>query len=453
MAFQKDAVRFFLFAVALVGASPLAPSAAGAATFTIINTDSAGVGFNDTTAATPVGGNTGTTIGQQRLIAFQYAANIWGALVASNVTIQVSASFAPLTCSSTSAILGSAGPNNFYRDFTGAPVASTWYPVALANALHGSDLDATPDITAQFNGAIGTTCAFPNTWYYGLDGKPPGSQIDFITVLVHELGHGLGFLTLVDLASGAKALGLNDTFMLNLENHGASPPDYPSMTDAQRVTASTATGNLHWIGAHAQAWSGLLTAGTVGTHVRMFAPNPQQSGSSVSHWDTVLTPNQIMEPVYTQPLHHPIMELPLFRDLGWTILQATHDFDGDGKSDIAWRDGGGNIALWLMNGAAVTSSALTATVPSTWLIAGQRNFSSADVKHDFLWRDTSGNTAIWFMNGTQVSSTAGIGNVAGWTVVGTADFSGDAIGDILWQDGSGHLAVWLMSDCTGFSNR
>ncbi len=99
----------------------------------------------------------------------------------------------------------------------------------------------------QFNGAIGTTCAFPNTWYYGLDGKPPGNQIDFISVLVHELGHGLGFLTLVDLASGAKALGFNDAFMLNLENHGASPPDYPSMTNAQRVTASTATGNLHWV--------------------------------------------------------------------------------------------------------------------------------------------------------------------------------------------------------------
>jgi FG-GAP-like repeat len=447
MAFQKDAVRFILLMVALVGTNPLALSAARAATFTIINTDGAGVGFNDTTAATPIGGNTGTTIGQQRLIAFQFAANIWGALVAGNVTIQVSASFAPLTCSSTSAILGSAGPYTTRRDFSGAPVAGTWYAIALANALNGSDLDpSNPDITAQFNGAIGTTCAFPNTWYYGLDAKPPGTQIDFITVLVHELGHGLGFLTLVDLASGAKALGFNDTFMLNLENHGASPPDYPSMTNAQRVTASTATGNLHWVGPHVQSWSGLLTAGTVGTHVRMFAPNPQQPGSSVSHWDTVLTPNQIMEPVYTQPLHHPIMELPLFRDLGWTILQATHDFNGDGKSDIVWRDGGGNIALWLMNGTAVSSSAVVGTVPSAWSIAGQRNFSSADVKYDFLWRDTSGNAAIWFMNGTQISSTAGIGNLAAWTVVGTADFNGDGIGDILWQDTSGNLAVWLMSD-------
>jgi hypothetical protein len=136
--------------------------AGGSIDFTIINTDAVGVGFNDPTPATPVGGNTGTTIGQQRLIAFQFAANIWGTFVASNVTIQVSASFAPLACSSTSAILGSAGPFTFFRDFTGAPVAATWYAVALANALHGSDLDpSNPDVTAQFNGAIGTTCSFP----------------------------------------------------------------------------------------------------------------------------------------------------------------------------------------------------------------------------------------------------------------------------------------------------
>jgi FG-GAP-like repeat len=454
MAFQKRTLGIFLLAAAAVGMSSVASPSARAATFTVINTDSPGVGFNDTTPAAPVGGNTGTTIGQQRLIAFQFAANIWSALVASSVTIQVSASFAPLTCSSTSAVLGSAGPFTSLRDFTGAPVAGTWYAVALANALNGSDLDPTnPDITAQFNGAIGTTCTFPNTWYYGLDGKPSGTQIDFVSVLVHELGHGLGFLTLVDLASGMKALGFNDTFMLNLENHGASPPDYPSMTDAQRVAASIATGNLHWVGANVQSWSGLLTAGTVGTHVRMFAPNPQQPGSSVSHWDQVLMPSQIMEPSYTGPHHHPILELPLFRDLGWTILQATHDFDGNGKSDIAWRDTNNDIALWLMSAATVSSSAGIGTVPTAFSIVGQRNFSSADATYDLLWRDTSGNTSIWFMTGTQVGSAVSLGNIpATWTVVGTADFNGDGIGDILWRDSSGNLAVWLMSDSSVLSS-
>ncbi len=70
-----------------------------AADFQIVVADAAGVGFNDPTPATPVGGNTGTTIGAQRLIVFQEAARVWGALLPSNVTIKVSSSFSALTCS------------------------------------------------------------------------------------------------------------------------------------------------------------------------------------------------------------------------------------------------------------------------------------------------------------------------------------------------------------------
>jgi hypothetical protein len=456
MAFQGT-MRFFLLAAAAVGMSAAASPIARAATITIKNVDPVGVGFNDTTPAAPVGGNTGTTLGQQRLIAIQFAANIWSAVVASKVPIEISASFAPLECDDFGALLGQAGPSTVLRDFPGAPVPGTWYPIALANALNGSDLAPDiSDIDAEFNGAIGTpACRFGNTWYYGLDGKIPPltTQTDFVSVAVHEFGHGLGFLSLVNLLTGAKLLGFDDTYMRNLVNNGASPPDYPSMTDAQRVAASTATGNLLWVGANVQSWSGLLTGGTVGTRVRMFAPNPAQPGSSVSHWDTALTPDQVMEPLYTVPLHHLIMELPLFRDIGWTILQATHDFNGDGKSDIAWRDSGGNTAIWLMNGATPTSTGGLGAVPLSFSIVGQRNFSSATPMYDLLWRDTSGNTSIWFMNGTQLASAQGIQNIAAtWSVAATSDFNGDGIGDILWRDTSGNLVVWLMSDSSTLSS-
>ena len=195
--------------------------------------------------------------------------------------------------------------------------------MALANALHGSDLDTQKDdVQATFNSAIGTTCAFPSVWYYGLDASPPGGQIDFVSVVVHELGHGLGFLTFMSLGSGAKLLGFDDSFLRNLEDHGASPADFPSMTNAQRLAATTDTGDLHWVGANVEAASGILTGGTVGNHVRMYAPSPQQPGSSVSHWDTVLVPNQIMEPIYTGPHHNPGLELPLFEDIGWTLVSV-----------------------------------------------------------------------------------------------------------------------------------
>jgi hypothetical protein len=319
---HRKRLRVFLFSSLLaiaVAASPVAD----AATFLVINNDGAGEGFNDPTPASPVGGNTGTTIGAQRLMAFQRAADIWGGLLASAVTIRVRAQFDPLTCSASSAVLGSAGPTLIFRDFTGAPVLHTWYAVALANALHGSDLDPADDIDATFNSNLGNSgCLTSSGWYYGLDGNGPSNRIDFVSVLLHELGHGLGFLTFVDLNTGKKNSGFDDAYMRFLESHGASPPDYPSMSDAQRVAASIATGNLHWTGPNVRAASGVLTAGKVGDHVRMFAPNPQQPGSSVSHWDTALTPNQVMEPNYTQPLQNPGLELPLFQDIGWTLLSS-----------------------------------------------------------------------------------------------------------------------------------
>jgi hypothetical protein len=123
---------------------------------------------------------------------------------------------------------------------------------------------------------------------------------------------------------------------------------------------------------------------------------------------------------------------------------AVHDANGDGKSDIYWRDGSGDIAIWLMNGAAVVSSGGLSGIPSSLSIVAVRDFNS-DGKFDLLWRDTSGNTSIWFMNGTTVASTASLGNIPNtWKVAGTGDFNSDGFGDILWEDSLGNLAVGLL---------
>ena len=123
----------------------------------------------------------------------------------------------------------------------------------------------------------------------------------------------------------------------------------------------------------------------------------------------------------------------------------THDYNGDGASDVAWRDQIGDAALWLMNGATPASTGGFSGVPSAWSIVGHRDFDG-DGNYDLLWRDTSGNTAIWFLNGTQIVSSAGVGNIPiGWTVVATGDFDGDGKGDIVWRDASGNLAIWLMN--------
>ncbi|MFS8084242.1 MAG: peptidase, partial [Acidobacteriota bacterium] len=77
--------------LALIAGLVLSASAFGQANIVIENGDGPGVGFNDTTAATPVGGNSGATLGAQRLIAFQAAASIWGSSISSTPTITIAA--------------------------------------------------------------------------------------------------------------------------------------------------------------------------------------------------------------------------------------------------------------------------------------------------------------------------------------------------------------------------
>ena len=124
---------------------------------------------------------------------------------------------------------------------------------------------------------------------------------------------------------------------------------------------------------------------------------------------------------------------------------ATHDLNGDGKSDIVWRDTSGNTAVWLMNGTTVSSSGGLGVVATSWSIVGQRDFNG-DGKADLLWHDTSGNTGMWFMNGTAVASTGGVGTIStAWSVNSTGDFNGDGKGDLLWRDTSGNMSMWFMN--------
>jgi hypothetical protein len=135
----------------------------------------------------------------------------------------------------------------------------------------------------------------------------------------------------------------------------------------------------------------------------------------------------------------------------WSIV-GTGDFNGDGKSDILWRDTGGNVAIWEMNGTAILNQATSfvANVANNWSVFGNGDYNG-DGKSDILWRDGSGNVAIWEMNGTTVlnQATSFVGNVVGtWTIAGTGDFNSDGYSDILWRDSSGNVAIWEMNGTT-----
>jgi hypothetical protein len=309
-------------AALLAAAVPvLAPGAARAATLVIDNADPAGQGLNDPTPFTPVGGNTATTLGAARLAVFLQAAVIWGAELQSAVPIHISTQMVPLSCNATGAVLAATGTVTVHRDFPSAPVAATWYPQALANAITGTDLDpTTPDIETQFNSALGSAgCLTGTTFYLGLDAHPGPAQIDMLTVVLHELAHGLGFQTFVDFTTGAKLSGIDDAFLLDVQDLGATPAALSAMTDAQRVSAGVSDPDLYWGGANVQAASSTLSAGLISGHVRLFAPATFAPGSSVTHYSTALTPNEIMEPFYTGPNRNLALTADLLRDIGWSL--------------------------------------------------------------------------------------------------------------------------------------
>jgi uncharacterized repeat protein (TIGR03803 family) len=130
-----------------------------------------------------------------------------------------------------------------------------------------------------------------------------------------------------------------------------------------------------------------------------------------------------------------------------------HDFNGDGYSDMLWRNTSGNMAIWEMQGSTILnpSSSGLGGVATTWSIVGQHDFNG-DGKADLLWHDTSGNLAIWEMNGTTIlnSNSTGLGAVStAWAIAGVGDFNGDGMADILWRDTStGAVAIWEMNGTT-----
>ncbi|MFI5371738.1 MAG: PA domain-containing protein, partial [Candidatus Eisenbacteria bacterium] len=237
--------------LAVVGAALLiAVSApAHAVSIVIVNADGAGEGFNDPTVVAPVGGNTGTTVGQQRLIVFQTAANIWGSLLPGTQVIHVNSQFNALSCGATSGVLGSAGPATIIHDFTGAEFPGYWYNVALANQESNSDQNgSTAEINATFNSSVGIGgCLTGSSWYYGLDDNEGATGIDLLVVILHEMGHGLGFLTTTDGSTGNFQGGfpaLWDKFLYD-ETTGLH---WDQETAVQRQASAISLNGLVWDG-------------------------------------------------------------------------------------------------------------------------------------------------------------------------------------------------------------
>ena len=297
----------------------------------IIINDGPDEGLNDPTPARPVGGNRERTLGKQRQAVFEAAAEVWERILVSDVPIKLEAQFDPLFCEPDSAVLGSAGPLNGFIDFPGAQLADVVYVSAQADQQAGVDLDPeNGDLIATFNSLLGTgpECLRGIPFYLGINGQPaPEGTISLFDTVLHEIAHGLGFLSLVDEETGEKIAGFDDIFSNQLEDDTLGLP-WPLLTDEERVASAINTGNLQWTGETVEFCADRVLEEGVASDgdVLMFAPDPVQPGSSVSHFDRSLAPDELMEPVATETS---ILDLTVaaFADMGWPVsAQAVSQF-------------------------------------------------------------------------------------------------------------------------------
>lgn len=258
------------------------------------------------------------------MAAFDYAASIWEALLESTPDIEVNACWTD-DFGAGSSILGGAGAVSLDAGFAGS-VPSTWYQQALANAIAGSDLNGgTAEIQAAFNSLF--------TWYFGTDGATPGGSQDFVTVVLHELGHGLGFSGSGDYNDGSPpaAPDCGGTVGFGCIGAGVGQTGDPYIYD--RFTEDLAGAALL---AHTNPSAGLgldLTGGSGsvffdgtavtaanGTRPTMYSPGTWAQGSSYSHFDIGVFPSELMKHALSagSAIHSPGLALDLFEDLGWT---------------------------------------------------------------------------------------------------------------------------------------
>jgi len=271
-------------------------------------------------------------------VAFQFAVDIWETLLDSPVPIRVDANWVNLGANT----LGSASPT-FYAQVPGQP--NTLFAAALAESIIGTELNGpnSVDIVCNFNAQFGS-------WYFGTDGNTPFLQTDFVSVVLHELGHGLGFLgfgiELNDMGfirrdpSGQSVSATSsfastwDLFIDSEDIFGnpASILDETQFPDPSAIMlAQFESDNLTCNSPIAVAQNGGVPPSTEGA-----LENPPNSGnfefrpgSSYSHWDETTfnnTPTALMTPFLSngEAIHDPgTVTLGFMEDMGWSLCQGS----------------------------------------------------------------------------------------------------------------------------------
>ena len=291
--------------------------------------------------------------------AFQYAVDIWDSLIRSPVPIRIEATFENKGgYEDRSIILGSARP----ADRRESASLGVWVALALADKRVGRDLDrGEPDIITSFNSnsELG--------WYFGTDGNTPSRKQDFVSVVLHEIGHGLGFFSSATVYR-EPIEGIPPAYYPKRGRLRSGDPKLPEIYDIFVVVQKE--GDITHItetdvyedpsvslkdAFESYRESKLLWNGEKGVEAnsgirpKLYAPDPWNRGSSYSHLDEKTfpagDPNALMTPYQAraEASHHPgPITLGIFEDMGWTINKGPAFTDGSSTTrSVAENTGAG----------------------------------------------------------------------------------------------------------------
>lgn len=254
--------------------------------------------------------------------AFQYAIQIWESELVSSVPIRIKAEWKPLE----SGVLGQALWGRAFANFGGEQHINTFYPVALAEKIAGRELnsDTEADIVSSFNS---------NTaWYYGTDGNTPAGKMDLVTIVLHEIAHGLGFTDSYEVKGTEASVGLPDgeltapfVFDLYVESDSTKKLCYDFAAPSPELAGALQSNNLFFS-------SPMSVTALNGVRPRLFAPKTFDGGSSVSHLDEATfnvdgDPNRLMTPHIglAESIHDPGSVLRgVLSDMGWVYTHIDH---------------------------------------------------------------------------------------------------------------------------------
>ncbi len=254
--------------------------------------------------------------------AFQAAVDIWSYSISSPVTIRVNATWEALGEN----VLGSAGPSFVFNNFPNAP-DNSYYASALADAIAGTDQSpGDEDIVASFNSDF--------DWYLGTDGNTPNNKYDLVSVVLHELGHGLGFISSGSYnetgSTGTYGLGGAD-LPLRFDHFmilGANGPSMLTLAEGPALGTAFTSNNVF-------CNSGEATTANNSVRPKIYAPSNYAPGSSLSHWNEITFPSGNPQSLMTpqlgpgEAIHSPgTVTLGLFADLGWTICSGSVNQEG-----------------------------------------------------------------------------------------------------------------------------